>query len=326
MSLGTTFTELFGVSHPIALAPMASASGGELAAAVSNGGGLGLVGGGRGDPRWLERELRIVTERTEKPWGVGFLSWSASREAVEQALEYRPHAVLVSFGDPRPLAEPVLERGVRLIVQVTDLDEANQAVALGADVVVAQGTEGGGHGGGRSTLSFVPVVVDLAAPRPVLAAGGIADGRGLAAALVLGAAGALLGTRFEATPEALVTAEIVNAILAAKGDDTERSRLLDIARGTPWPERYPGRSLRNAFLDQWHGRENELDGDEDTKAGFRQAVERGDPAVLPVWASQAVDLITQAVPAADLVGSLVAEAEVALTGAGRAIGASATPP
>ncbi|MBO0893582.1 MAG: nitronate monooxygenase [Acidimicrobiales bacterium] len=326
MALGTTFTELFGVSHPIALAPMASASGGELAAAVSNGGGLGLVGGGRGDPRWLERELRIVTEKTDKPWGIGFLSWLAGREAVEQALEYQPHAVLVSFGDPRPLAEPVLERGVRLIVQVTDLDEAKEAVALGADVVVAQGTEGGGHGGGRSTLSFVPVVADLAAPKPVLAAGGIADGRGLAAALVLGAAGALLGTRFEVTPEALVAKEVRSAIIAANGDDTERSRVLDIARGTPWPARYPGRSLHNPFLKQWRGREEELERDEATKAEFRQAADRGDPAVLPVWASQAVDLITEAVPAADLVGALVAEAEAALTGAGRAIGASATPP
>jgi nitronate monooxygenase len=326
MALGTGFTELFDLTHPIALAPMAGSAGGALAAAVSNGGGLGLVGAGRGDPRWLERELAVVTEKTDKPWGVGFLSWAVGREVIEQALEFEPHAVLLSFGDPRPLAEPVLERGVRLIVQVTDLDEARQALALGADVVVAQGTEAGGHGGGRSTLSFVPVVADLAAPTPVLAAGGIADGRGLAAALVLGAAGALVGTRFQVTPEALVAPEVITAIIEAHGDDTERSRVLDIARGTPWPARYPGRSVRNAFLDQWRGREDELESDEDTKAAFRQAADRRDLAVLPVWASQAVDLVTGVVPAAELVGSLVAEAEAALSRAGGAVRAASTRP
>ena len=205
MTLSTAFTTMFSLRHPIALAPMAGTAGGALAAAVSNGGGLGLLGGGLGDRAWLDRELPIVAEGTGQPWGVGFLSWAADVATVQAALRYRPGAVMLSFGDHRPFTGPIRQAGAALIIQVTDLEEARQAVDLGADVIVAQGTEAGGHGGSRgwSTLPFVPVVVDLAAPTPVLAAGGIADGRGVAAALALGAAGALIGTRFQATAESL---------------------------------------------------------------------------------------------------------------------------
>jgi nitronate monooxygenase len=180
----TAFTRLIPVSLPIALAPMGGVSGGALAAAVSAAGGLGLVGGARGHRDWLERELTIVTRRCAEgglPWGIGFLTWAADVATVEWALTWRPHAVLLSFGDPVPFAARVRDAGIPLIIQVTSLAEAHQAVAAGADVIVAQGGEAGGHGGGRATLPFVPAVVDLAAPRPVLAAGGIADGRGLAA-------------------------------------------------------------------------------------------------------------------------------------------------
>lgn len=317
MPLRTTVTHLFSVEHPIVLAPMGGAAGGELAAAVSNGGGLGLVGAGRGGASWLDRELAIAAARTGRPWGVGFLSWAIGPDTVERALAHRPHAVMLSFGDPRRLAEPVKQAGVPLIIQVTDMDEARQALDAGADVIVAQGAEAGGHGGRRATLPFVPVVVDFAAPTPVLAAGGIADGRGLAAALALGAAGALIGTRFLATPEVLAPAEVVKAILDGAGEDTERSRVLDVAREVPWPARYTGRALRNDFLDQWRGREDELGRDEAARQAYKAAVERGDLAAVAVWASEAVDLVTQVVPAADLVGVIAAEAEVALAKAGR---------
>lgn len=326
MGLCTTFTELMGISTPIALAPMGGSAGGALAAAVSNAGGLGLVGGGRGDRGWLERELAIVTGATDKPWGVGFLSWSAPREVVEVALEHRPHAVMLSFGDPRPLAEPVIGAGVRLIVQVTDLDEARQALDVGADVIVAQGAEAGGHGGGRATLPFVPIVVDLAGTTPVLAAGGIADGRGVAAALSLGAAGALMGTLFQASTEALVGPEVAKAIIDGRGGDTERTRILDIARGAPWPGRYPGRTLRNAFLDRWRGREVELEDDDEAKAQYQAAAASGDLAVVPVWASEAIDLITRLSPAAHLVAQLSAEAQEAIKRAGRAVVPGASGP
>ncbi len=324
MALRTLFTDMMSISHPIVLAPMGGCAGGALAAAVSNGGGLGLVGGGREDRTWLERELAVVTDTTDKPWGIGFQFWSTRQEVVAGALEFRPHAVMLSFGDPTGLAQLVVDAGVPLILQVTDLEEAKQAVALGASVIVAQGAEAGGHSGRRATLPFVPIVVDLAAPTPVLAAGGIADGRGIAAVLALGAAGALLGTRFQLTPEALVSADVAKAIMEGQGEDTERSRILDIAgRRVPWPERYPARTLRNAFLDHWRGREEELEANEQAKAQFREAVDQGDLAAVPVWASEAIDLINDVVPASELVGFLATEAEKALIRAGRVINPTA---
>jgi nitronate monooxygenase len=312
MTLRTAFTEFFSVQHPIALAPMGGASGGALAAAVSNGGGLGLVGGGRADPAWIERQVEIAADGTGKPWGVGFQSWATDPATVERALARGPAAVMLSFGDPRPFIESIRGAGAALIVQVTDLAEARQALDVGADVIVAQGTEAGGHGGRRSTLPFVPAVVDLAAPTPVLAAGGIADGRGVAAALALGAAGALVGTRFLVTPEALIDPSDMKAIIEAGGEDTYRSRVSDIARGVPWPARYGARTIRNPFFDQWRGHEEDLVADAAARQEYRDAVARGEP-LGTVWASEAIDLITAMSPAADLVSALAADAEAALT-------------
>jgi nitronate monooxygenase len=314
VTLRTAFTELFSVEHPIALAPMGGFAGGALAAAVSEGGGLGLVGGGRGHPDWLDRELAIVTDRTTRPWGVGFLSWATDVGTVEHAVSWHPTAIMLSFGDPTPFIRVVRDAGALLILQVTSLEETRRAIDVGADVIVAQGGEAGGHGGtqGRSTFSFVPVVVDLAAPTPVLAAGGIADGRGLAAVLALGAAGALIGTRFQATVETLADPSVAAAIIAGSGEDTERSTVLDIARGVPWPARYPARALRHPYVERWRGREEQLAADEDAKRAYREAIERGELPRDPVWASEAIDLITELRPAADIVGDLAAEAAATL--------------
>ncbi|MFJ6567430.1 NAD(P)H-dependent flavin oxidoreductase [Streptomyces sp. NPDC091292] len=319
MVLSTQFTELFGVRHPIALAPMGGSAGGALAAAVSRGGGLGLLGSANGDPEWLGREVPFVAEAAGKPWGIGFLTWQLDVGAVERALEYGPRAVMLSFGDPRPFTERVRAAGTLLILQVTDLEEARRAVDLGADVIVAQGTESGGHGArhGRSTLPFVPVVVDLAAPVPVLAAGGIADGRGVAAALALGAAGALIGTRFQATTEALVHPSTAKAIVEGSSEDTERSRVLDIARGSRWPSKYTARTLGHPYLDRWRGREAELAADPEARQGYRDDVARGVIPSQPLWAGEATDLITDLPSAADLVTTLATQAEAALDRAGR---------
>jgi nitronate monooxygenase len=314
MGLRTAFTSAVSVEHPIASAPMGGSAGGALAAAVSNGGGLGLVGGARGDRDWLAREFALVAGQTTRPWGVGFLTWAVDPDTVAWALEHRPAAVMSSFGDPAPFAGRVRDAGAKLIAQVTDLDEARQALDAGADVLVAQGSDAGGHSGRNAigTLSFVPSVVDLAGSTPVLAAGGIVDGRGLAAVLALGAAGALMGTRFQASFEALVPPDVGKALLGARGSDTERSRVLDIARGAPWPDRYVARTLRNPFLETWSGRERELLDDAPARQGYREAAARNDPDVVPVWMGQAVDLITTIEPAEDLVAAIAAEAESAL--------------
>ena len=208
----------------------------------------------------------------------------------------------------------VRRSGALLIFQVTDLEEARQAVDLGADVIVAQGTEAGGHGARRgwSTLPFVPAVVDLASPVPVLAAGGIADGRGVAAALVLGAAGALVGTRFLATAEALASPAAKKAIVGGCGEETERSGVLDIARGSRWPRQYTARTLTHPFLDAWREREDELTASAAARRAYREGVARGELPPEPVWASQAIGLITDLPPAADLVGALAVQAADAL--------------
>jgi nitronate monooxygenase len=314
MAWATAFSRMFGVRYPVALAPMGGSAGGALAAAVSNAGGLGLLGGGNGHPKWLEPELEILAGGTDKPWGVGLLSWAVGPATVERVLQSEPAAVMLSFGTRAELTEPVRRRGTKLILQVTSLDEAREAVDLGADLIVAQGTEAGGHGAreGRSTLPFVPAVVDLVAPVPVLAAGGIADGRGLAAALVLGASGALIGTRFQATQEAVVDPEIKKAIVDGRGEETERSSVLDIVSGSRWPRRYTGRTLPHPFLDQWRDREDELAGDAGARQAYRDGVASGELLPRPAWAGEAVDLISDLPPAADLVATLVREAEQAL--------------
>jgi nitronate monooxygenase len=314
MGLRTALTEKFGIDHPIVLAPMGDVAGGALAAAVSEGGGLGVIGAGRGEPTWLARECALARTATRKPWGIGFLSWAIGQDALDAAIQQSPAAIMLSFGDPAPFVESIRAAGIPVIVQVTDLTEARHALDVGADVVVAQGSEAGGHGGGRATLPFVPAVVDIAGSVPVLAAGGIADGRGLAAALVLGAAGAVIGTRFEATHEALISQDQAKAIVAAGAEDTTAGRALDVVRDSPWPARYPARTLRNRVTDAWQGREADID--DETKAQYRAGVDRGDLDYLPIWAGEAIDMITGLQSAAGLVGSIVRGAEHAISTAG----------
>jgi nitronate monooxygenase len=319
MAIRTSFTELFQVTHPLVLAPLGGVSGGTLAAAVSDAGGLGLVGGGYGDRSWLERELQTVAGSTSKPWGVGLITWAASEDIVRLALSYQPAAVFLSFGDPAPFASLIRQAGTRLICQVQDVAGARQAAAAGADLIVAQGTEAGGHGSRRSALPLVPAVADAVYPVPVLAAGGIADGRGVAAALMLGAQGAVLGTRFCATPEALCPDWAKAQLVACGGDQTTRSRVFDIARGLDWPGHYTGRALRNAFIDAWDGREAELRASAGARERFAQGQQDGSPDVALVWGGEGIDLITAVEPAGNLVTRIIAQAEGLLRGTSRLV-------
>ncbi|HZP92560.1 MAG TPA: nitronate monooxygenase [Burkholderiales bacterium] len=303
------FTELFGLSHPIALAPMGVVAGGELAAAVSNAGGLGFVGGGYGDPAWMQRELRLVVEKTDRAWGVGLITWKATAEIVALALSYRPRAFFLSFGDPSPFVETIKAQGCLLVLQVQSLAAAREARAMGADLIVAQGAEAGGHGASRATLPLVPAVVDAVAPIPVLAAGGIADGRGLAAALALGALGGVIGTRYCATTEALMHPNAQERLVHASGDGTLRTRVFDIARGYEWPRPFTGRALRNRFTQRWHGREDALAADAAERAAYDQAARDGDFDVALVWGGEAVDLVSRIEPAGALTERIGRDAE-----------------
>jgi nitronate monooxygenase len=316
----TALTEMFGLRHPIVLAPMGTVSGGHLAAAVSNAGGLGLVGGGYGDADWLRTELSRVKDETARPWGVGLITWSASRSVLDLALRYHPDAFMLSFGDPRPYAPVIKSAGCKLICQVQSLVHARVAREAGADLIVAEGAEAGGHSGGRATLPLVPAVIDAVSPIPVIAAGGIADGRGLAASLLLGAQGVLMGTRFYASDEALGQDAAKQRIAAARGDDTARTRVFDIVRGYAWSPAHPGRALHNHFMERWDGREDDLAAALETeRAAYQNAAREGNYDTAVVWAGEAVDLIRKVESAAALVERISTEAETRLRSGARLV-------
>jgi nitronate monooxygenase len=316
----TKLTSMFGLRYPIILAPMGSVSGGALAAAVSNAGGLGLVGGAYGDRDWLRSELSRVKERTARPWGVGLITWSIDPAVLKLALDHGPAAFMLSFGDPRPHAGAIKAAGCKLICQVQDVPGALLARKVGADLIVAQGNEAGGHSGARATLPLVPAVVDAVDPTPVVAAGGIADGRGLAASLMLGAQGALMGTRFYASAEAVAQEAVKSRLVEGGGDDTARTHVFDIVRGYAWPPGFPGRALRNRFMERWHGRDSELVAALETeRPAYQSAARAGDCDTAVVWAGEAVDLVKSVEGAAALVERIGSEAESLLVrGAGLA--------
>ena len=318
MALRTALTERLGIRHPVLLAPMGGSAGGALAAAVSAAGGLGLIGGGRGQngAPWLEREFAAAGNQRV---GCGFITWGLAErpQLLDVALAHSPVAVMLSFGDASPFIPRIKRAGIPLICQVQTLAMAREVLAQGADIVVAQGGEGGGHGSTRrATMTLVPAVADLVERSGddalVVAAGGIADGRGLAAALMVGAAGVLMGTRFYASDECIGTAAAKARLAAASGDDTLRTYVFDIATDAPWPAEFPGRALANRFSETWRGREAELKSATAAKAGYVEAGAAGDYDTAVVWGGEAVDLIHSVEPAAVIVERVVAEAEAAL--------------
>ena len=310
--LTTRLTRSWNLRHPILSAPMAFAAGGKLAAAVSRGGGLGLIGGGYGDPAWLEEQFAAAQGI---PVGVGFITWSLrkSPSLLTDVLKHKPVAVMLSFGDPRPFVAEVRAAGARLICQCQNMEHVIDAVDVGADAVIAQGTEAGGHGALRGGFTFIPEAADyIRANAPdtlLLAAGGIADGRGLAAALMLGADGVLMGTRLWASREALVHARHHEALIETDGDGTIRTRIADIARQIAWPTGFTARIRRNAFTNRWHGREDELERNVSVEGlRYRQAFADGDPENTGVWFGEAAGLIHSIEPAGTIVERTSAEA------------------
>ena len=313
MSLHTRLTEFFGIQHPILLAPMAGVSGGRLAAAVTAAGGLGLIGSGYGDAEWLQRQF---DEAQGARVGVGFITWSLARNPglLDAALARQPATIMLSFGDHAEFADRIHTANVPLTVQVQTLEQARRALEVGADIIVAQGGEAGGHGmNARSTFTLVPDIVDLVAEHSaktlVVAAGGVADGRGLAAALALGANGVLVGTRLWASTEALVTPEAQQRAIEACGDDTVRTRVYDIVRQRNWPEKYDLRLVANPLIEAWHGNESDLWARlPETLSAFEKAVAEQDFDIVTPIVGEAISLIHDIRPAADIVRDMARDA------------------
>jgi nitronate monooxygenase len=315
MTISTRLTELLRIKHPILLAPMDLVAGGRIAAIVTRAGGFGIIGGGYGDEAWLTREMDAAGDARV---GVGFITWSMAKNSrlLDLVLERKPAAVMLSFGDVRPHTDKIKRAGALLICQVQTLEHAKHAIENNADVLVAQGAEAGGHGISRGTFPLVPAVVDIARGIPVAAAGGVADGRGLAAALMLGADGVLVGTRFYATHEAAGFDSAKKRIVATTGDRTTRGILFDIARRNVWPAPFCGRVLQNEFSERWRGREAELlQRQNEESPQYDKARAAGDFDTAAVIAGEAVDLISDILPAAEVVERMAAQASSLLEGA-----------
>lgn len=311
----TRLCDLLSIRHPILNAPMGGTAIGALAAAVSNAGGFGMIGGtSGGGPNWLRTQIRSAREKTTRPFGVGFISaFPGIDDLVQVALDERVAVINHSFADPTPYVAAAKALGVRILAQVQSVAQAQRAARAGVDAIIAQGTEAGGHTGLAGTLALVPAVVDAVGDIPVLAAGGIADGRGLAAVLMLGAVGASLGTRFVASEEWGGGAWEQQAVLAASADDTLRTSVYDQVRGAPFPAGIADRVLRNQFNSAWEGRTTEIAAQ---RVELQQVLAAGsqaqDPAVVDISAGVAVGLIHALEPAGVIVQRIVAEAEALL--------------
>jgi nitronate monooxygenase len=323
--ISTRLTERLGIRHPIVCAPMAYVAGGALAAAVSRAGGLGIVAGGYAGTVSGEPDLEIELARAKSgKFGVGFITWALAQapKMLTKALQHSPFCVFLSFGDPRPFAAEIRNAGAALICQVQFLSQIDMALEAGATAVVVQGTEAGGHGANRSTFPFVPEAADYLKQRSpktlLIAAGGIADGRGLAAALMLGADGVVVGSRLWASAEALTPKVHTDKAIGKTGDSTIRTKVLDALRGVPWPREYSYRFLKNKLTDEWSDREAEAFRAFGTlSAKYVQARAQNDLDTLAVTCGEAVGLLKDCPTAESIVNSMAVQAVDLLRNGGK---------
>jgi nitronate monooxygenase len=307
--IDTWLTRTFSLDVPVVGAPMAGPGEGALAAAVSAAGGLGMIGvQGSRSPRWVLEQAAVAAEPA-RPYGIGLMAWALDRDdrQLEAVLDVRPALVSVSFGNVEPYVERLREAGIPVTVQAGTVAEAVRAERAGADLVVARGGEGGGHGRNEvGTLPLLQAVLDRVQV-PVVAAGGIGTARGLAAVLAAGAVGAWVGTALLATREAGTSAAGRGRLLAANETDTAYGRVFDVAQRLAWPEEYGGRALRNPFFDRWEGRLDELS-DYDAAAELTEARAADDYDTAYLYAGQGVGLLREERSVAEVLAEL-AEAE-----------------
>jgi NAD(P)H-dependent flavin oxidoreductase YrpB (nitropropane dioxygenase family) len=309
----TPFTTLLDIPYPIVLGGMGPpATSPELVAAVSNAGGLGILGCSGLSGAQIREQAARIRELTDKPFGLNLLLFRSSEDDIASILAERPKVASFAWArSDQALAEIFArahEAGALVMHQVSDVAEARRGAEAGADLIVAQGTEGGGHVGVMGTMPLVPQVVDAVAPVPVLAAGGIADGRGLAASLMLGAAGALLGTRFLATVEAPIPDAVKQVIVHSDGYDTDLTEIPDIISGRVWPGAF-ARAWRNAVIKEWSGREWELRQRLPEAAAAAAAARAAiDVDRMPILFGQDAGLISSIEPVQALIEQIVADA------------------
>lgn len=312
--LRTALTDLLAIEAPIIGAPMAGVAGGELAAAVSAGGGLGMIGVGSAATSASILAEAAKAREAGRRFGIGLMAWALAERPgqFDAAVAAEPALVSVSFGAWEPWVERLRSLGIPAATQTGDTEEARVAADRGVDLVVARGSEAGGHGRDRvATLPLLQSVLDVV-DVPVIAAGGIATGRGLAAVLAAGAAGAWVGTALVACPEAISSSPARARALAASETDTRCTRVFDVAQGIGWPPGYPGRALANDFWRRWSGREDELAADPGAAEQLAAARRSGNYDVAYIYAGQGVGLLREERPAAAVVASMAAEAEAHL--------------
>jgi NAD(P)H-dependent flavin oxidoreductase YrpB (nitropropane dioxygenase family) len=309
----TRVCDLLGIVHPIILGGLGGATSAPLVAAVSNTGALGTLGTAGINGAQLRSEVEAIRRATNKPFGINHLLFEVDEERFSVTLETRPAVAAFAWAKPdqdlRSYFKRAHDAGCKVMHMAGEVTECLRAAEAGADVIVAQGTEAGGHVAWMASMPLVPMVVKAVAPLPVLAAGGIADGRGLAAALALGADGVLLGTRLMATDESPIHPNFKQAIVRSDGHDTVLTEIPDLASGRVWPGAM-SRALRNGFIERWAGREWALRRDQREAAkAVLEARKNGDADNASLLIGQDAGLIDSIKPAGEIVASMVAEAE-----------------
>jgi len=314
--LKTPLCDRFGIEVPIILAPMGTCTSAELAAAVSNEGGLGGIGSLFRTTAAVKRDIDVVRRLTSRPFAINHIPQTLDAEAFRYTLEARPAVISFALADPGDLVRQAHDVGSLVMLQVTTVAQAVQAAERGVDVIIAQGGEAGGYAGEVSTMTLVPQVVDAVSPTPVVAAGGIFDGRGIAAALMLGAVGVNLGTRFIAATEAPAPEEWKQAITGAKSEDAIKVDVLNDISPLPGTVGFHtvGRSLPTAFLDEWSGKRAEARRDRDRLRGqIVSTTQAGRQHECVLWAGQTAGGIKEILSVGEIMRRLMAETEAALS-------------
>jgi nitronate monooxygenase len=310
--LYTYLTTTWGLRYPIVGAPMAYVGRGRLAHAVSLAGGLGMFGIGSTEAvEFLAQEAAVARGNDRARFGIGMHAWAVEKrpELLDAAIEARPFLISLSFGSAASYVERLHQHGILLATQVNSRAEAIQAEQDGVDLIVAQGVEAGGHVSGEvSTLPLLQAVLD-AVRVPVLAAGGIASPRGVAAALAAGAAGVWVGTALLASPECENTEQARSRIVQAQETETILTRAFDVAQGLAWPPQYPGRALRNRFTDQWHSRIDALPQASEVRQQLAEAIASKNYDLAHIYAGEAVGLVNRQRPAGEVIQDLGEGAE-----------------